>query len=604
MARHGNNSSETLYAEGFYEIFGIWFNSYQDKVYGHGGNDKLIGGGRADSLYGGDGNDTLNGGAGNDTLDGGFGFDLIDGGSGIDTVTYSFYSGPIVADLTTNQVSFPGNSTLVDTLRSVENVIGGSGNDKIIGNSADNNLNGGAGYDTAVYAGADTEFNMTILNDGRIQIEDTNPANGDEGTDILSEIEEITFGDGNTYNVVTGDNGNIYLAQKYEVTFSSAGQSTWGSGNSIKTSANWEPFAPIQWNHRFNQNIGLLEFGGGTEGDFHLRTGYEIDSGTIDSTLPFKVLVDAPNRVAVGDTVTITTDYSLLDTASFTTTTPYVSAYLDLGAKLYLGAYVGADLGIFGKPRHHINAIDFDRSIDFEFDTRDGAYSKTFYDFADFTLTPPDIDVRGVQTTDQKLSGSAEDVFLSTEISLDDLIVEKFLKESKNPYLLAMGHAWQNSVDLFGLAGFSWDLLDLDVVGDISLKTSYDLTFDQIDGTLILEDGTTQAFTVGEDVSVDFLTGMDTNGNGQLDFDLKFDLNNPQLNTDVDLVSDLDFDVSALKASGWYDAWILGSGREDFGPLFEKSFDLAKGSIDIYEDTFALGGFNTEFIDDLAIAVV
>ena len=108
----------------------------------------MVGGPGNDSLDGGYGNDTLIGEAGNDLLDGGFGFDLIDGGSGIDTVTYSFYSGPIVADLSTNQVSFPGNSTLVDTLSSIENVIGGSGNDTIIGNSADNNLYGGAGHDT------------------------------------------------------------------------------------------------------------------------------------------------------------------------------------------------------------------------------------------------------------------------------------------------------------------------------------------------------------------------------------------------------------------------------------------------------------------------
>ena len=45
MARHGNNSSETLYAEGYYgKLFGlIWFNSYDKYVSGHGGNDHLIG---------------------------------------------------------------------------------------------------------------------------------------------------------------------------------------------------------------------------------------------------------------------------------------------------------------------------------------------------------------------------------------------------------------------------------------------------------------------------------------------------------------------------------------------------------------------------------
>ncbi len=595
-------------------------------------DDNLVGTFDADDIDGLGGNDTLNGLSGNDTLDGYTGDDTLKGDIGNDLLRG--YEGNDLLD------GWIGDDELYGEAGN-DTLLGFSGNDLLDGGTGDDILNGfglefttgfgvsisqfdtlsgGAGADTFVLGDANGAFYLDGSKPGGDRYATITDFDRQEGDKIQ------VFGSASDYTLTPYNNGIginykgdligyventtdviVSVSEKYEVTFSSTGQSTWGSGNSIQTGFNWEPFAPIQWDYTVDEKIGILEFGGGTKGDFHLRTGYEIDSGTIDSILPFEVLVDAPNRVAVGDTVTISTDYSLSDTSSFTTTTPYVNAYLDLGAKLYLGAYVGADLGILGKPRFDIADLlgtNIDYSIDFEFDTRDGEYSKTFDDFADFTLTSPDIAVSGAQTTDNKLSGSAEDVFLSTEISLDDLIVEKFLKKSTNPYLLGLGNAWQNSVDLLGVAGFSWDLLDLDIVGDISLKTSYDLTFDRVDGTLILEDGTTQAFTVGEDVSVDFLTGMDTNGNGQLDYDLKFDLKNPQLNTDVDLVFDLDFDVAALKANGWYDAWILGSDSKDFGPLFEESFDLAKGSIDIYEDTFALGGFNTESINDLAIAVV
>ncbi len=143
----------------------------------------MVGGPGNDSLDGGYGNDTLIGEAGNDLLDGGFGFDLIDGGSGIDTVTYSFYSGPIVADLSTNQVSFPGNSTLVDTLSSIENVIGGSGNDTIIGNSADNNLYGGAGHDTIEGLGDDDTLIGGTGSDTLAGGTGTNHLSGGEGSD-------------------------------------------------------------------------------------------------------------------------------------------------------------------------------------------------------------------------------------------------------------------------------------------------------------------------------------------------------------------------------------------------------------------------------------
>ena len=85
---------------------------------------------------------------------------------------------------------------------------------------------------------------------------------------------------------------------------------------------------------------------------------------------------------------------------------------------------------------------------------------------------------------------------------------------------------------------------------------------------------------------------------------MRFLRSKPFSYTDVDLVFDLDFDIAALMAYGRYDAGIFGSDSGSFGPLYEDSFNLAQGSIDIYEDTFDLGGFNTESIDDLAIAIV
>ncbi|MFL9460920.1 MULTISPECIES: LamG-like jellyroll fold domain-containing protein [Scytonema] len=435
-----------------------------------------------------------------------------------------------------------------------------------------------------------------------------NPFNGiDVGTNAAPTIGDLDS-DGYLDLAIGAANGDVYYyrgtSRIYEVTFSSTNQSTWGSGSSIKTAFNWEPFDPIKWNYTFNKDFGFIDFGGGTAGDFHFRTGYEIDSGTINSTLPFDIMVNAPKKVAIGDKVTISTGYSLSDSASFSTTTPYVSAYLDLGLMFYLGAYASIDYKV-GKYTYDIAdqlGTNIDYSIDFEFDTRDGEYSKTFFDFADFTLSSPDIAVSGTVADDNTLSGSAEDVFLSTEISLDDLIVEKFLKQSSNVYMQALGNAWQNDFNI-GVAGVEWDLLDLDLIGDISLKTSYALDFDSLNGQVILENGTTKSFTAGDDVSIDLLTGMDTNHNSKLDYALKFDLVNPKLTTKVDLVFDLDFDIAALQGSAWYDVW-LSKGSKDFGPVYDRSFDIAKGSINIYNQTFALGGFSSTYINDLAITIV
>ncbi|MEH2196767.1 CARDB domain-containing protein, partial [Nostoc sp.] len=123
----GNSLNNSLYG-----------TSYADYIYGYAGNDYLSGGDGDDSLYGGDGDDVL---------DGGFGFDFIDGGNGKDTVSYDFYNGGITLNLRTGIASFPGNSTLTETVIGIEAVIGSRGNDILTGDSFNNSLNGNSGND-------------------------------------------------------------------------------------------------------------------------------------------------------------------------------------------------------------------------------------------------------------------------------------------------------------------------------------------------------------------------------------------------------------------------------------------------------------------------
>lgn len=127
-----------------------------DNLYGGIDNDRIEGGDGDDILYGEDGNDSLIGGAGNDLLYGGNGDDIAhlttfrangyDGGAGIDTVSYTANTSGIDVDLR--------NINDSHRLVSVENVIGGSGNDTIRGSDVANRLDGGAGVDTVNYAGS------------------------------------------------------------------------------------------------------------------------------------------------------------------------------------------------------------------------------------------------------------------------------------------------------------------------------------------------------------------------------------------------------------------------------------------------------------------
>lgn len=170
------------------------------------GNDRLTGDGAANLLMGGEGRDTLVGGGGNDTLMGGSGNDRIEGGAGRDTVSYADSGASVRVDLGLGQASFPGRAWAAETLVSVENAVGGVGNDQLLGSAAANLLDGGAGNDTLTGRGGDDTF---LLSAGADVID------GGAGTDALLVrldydefawvTSEIDFGDGaETYETVSG----------------------------------------------------------------------------------------------------------------------------------------------------------------------------------------------------------------------------------------------------------------------------------------------------------------------------------------------------------------------------------------------------------------
>ncbi|HEX3357073.1 MAG TPA: hypothetical protein VHS31_08890, partial [Tepidisphaeraceae bacterium] len=88
----------------------------------------------------------LNGGAGNDTLIGGSGADTFIGGPGNDTADYSSRSANL--NISLDNVANDGSLGEKDNVMAdVETILGGSGNDKILGNPFANLLVGNGGND-------------------------------------------------------------------------------------------------------------------------------------------------------------------------------------------------------------------------------------------------------------------------------------------------------------------------------------------------------------------------------------------------------------------------------------------------------------------------
>lgn len=158
----------------------------EDTVEGREGDDVLEGEGGDDVLAGGAGDDGLVGGAGDDRLAGGEGDDTLDGGEGGDTADYADDTAGVNVDLTTGDAF--GDAAGADTLISIENVIGGSGDDVLRGDAGDSRLEGGEGNDTPVLSGATGEIMLDLVTG-------TVSAIG-LGRDIFTGIEAFRLGEG------------------------------------------------------------------------------------------------------------------------------------------------------------------------------------------------------------------------------------------------------------------------------------------------------------------------------------------------------------------------------------------------------------------------
>jgi Ca2+-binding RTX toxin-like protein len=116
--------------------------------------ENVTGGTAGDTLTGDALSNVLAGGGGNDTLRGGGAKDVLDGGAGNDTATYSDKTAAVVVTLNgAANATVKIGGVAEDTIRNIENVIGGTAADNITGDSAANKLYGGAANDRLTGAG-------------------------------------------------------------------------------------------------------------------------------------------------------------------------------------------------------------------------------------------------------------------------------------------------------------------------------------------------------------------------------------------------------------------------------------------------------------------
>jgi Ca2+-binding RTX toxin-like protein len=161
----------------------------------------------ADSIVGTDSNDTITGQAGNDYIDGRWGYDYMDGGDGVDTLDTRFFSGAYELNMTTGVTNYSYGGEYAFNF---ENVYTGAGNDRIIGNNANNYISTGAGNDWV-----DGGWGYDVMDGGTgVDTLDVRFFSGDYVLNMNTGVTNYSFGGEYAYNfenVYTGaGNDTIY----------------------------------------------------------------------------------------------------------------------------------------------------------------------------------------------------------------------------------------------------------------------------------------------------------------------------------------------------------------------------------------------------------
>jgi Ca2+-binding RTX toxin-like protein len=208
--------NDTIYGNAFDNVLNG--QAGDDVIYGYAGQDKLAGGDGNDVLYGGDGTDRLAGGDGNDWFSPGrrnpaFVSDVVNGGSGSDTVSFSGDNIAVTVNLTSGTAIETGHNAdtgrISAQLSSIENAVGGTQGDTLVGSSANNRLSGGGGSDALTGYDGDDVLLGGGGNDRLAGDFGADTLDGGAGTDVANYAKSIA---GVEVNLATGFGYGGYAA--------------------------------------------------------------------------------------------------------------------------------------------------------------------------------------------------------------------------------------------------------------------------------------------------------------------------------------------------------------------------------------------------------
>ncbi|MBP0043963.1 MAG: hypothetical protein J7545_18640, partial [Roseofilum sp. SBFL] len=180
-----------------------------NNIHGTDGDDLLNGTAGNDTIFGYKGNDTINAGSGTDRIDAGDGNNVITVGNGVSFIDAGNGNNIITVGDGVTFIDAGDGNNIITVGHGVKSIDTGNGNDVItVGNgvnsidtgdgddtinigdgfNSQNSVNGGTGYDLAIYDGNYNDYSITI--DGTMVT-----VTGSLGTDTLENIETLQFSD-------------------------------------------------------------------------------------------------------------------------------------------------------------------------------------------------------------------------------------------------------------------------------------------------------------------------------------------------------------------------------------------------------------------------
>ena len=415
------------------------------------------------------------------------------------------------------------------------------------------------GFDTITLVlaeGMDFDFDLTV------EAISTESSNGDTAT--TTKTTGIVF----EYNEVA-----------QTVSFQANDQSQWGSGTEftfdderflgLDTADSGSGGGFINYSYNYDMKVGFnsdLHFGGG-----------QIDAD-IPWNLDFKTFYNETTDVLVIDTAA-----ALATGGSFVTAGPELTYDLDFLFDVYLNARVGLyiDLEVTSINETLFNpTVDIDETlalIDFD-STTSPSFTLDFPYGLSGTLEWPNLEVAGTEGVAGFYSGSgSSNNFITVNLDADQLAAD-ILLGGVNPFDL--------SVDL-GVAGGSLELVDVDVFAGLNFLQNFSLQAGSLSTTMIFEDGSSQAFSFGDELIFADASGLDANNDGNIDFMIDMSLLNSSVTNDTDLGFNVGYNFDLLKGGWWYDV-AVASDSGSFGPFVDLGGSVPVASVDVYSNTFDL----------------